>query len=165
MNLKLSGLCFSMIFQSSTVAASTAYNPKILDLEATAFVSQSSYNQEISIDTIKRSLTFVYDENLTEKKYGQPSEFQALCTKISELIDSSLVKKSFENCKTIYEEGDKREKISIHIFLEEVYKKYFEFKQTIQRSNKTLEKKAPHVYSDKDDVFKSFFDGYPQKVK
>jgi hypothetical protein len=165
MNLKLIGFCFLMAFKSSTIMASVGYNHKILDMEATTFVTVSSCNQEMSVDDIKRSLTFVYDEKLIEKKYSQPSYFQELCTKISELIDSSFVIQSFENCKEIYDNGDQKEKISIHLFLEQVYKKYFELKKIIQRQNKTFEKEAPRVYSDKDDVFKSFFDNKPQKVK
>ena len=164
MNLKLSGFCFLVTFKSSVIMASIAYNHKILDMEASTFVTLSSCNQELSVDDIKRSLTFVYDEKLIDEKYSKPSEFQDLCSKISALIDSSLLMQSFENCKKIYDDGDQKEKISIHLFLEEVYRKYFELKKIIQAHNKTSKKEAPHVYSDKDDIFKAFFDSNPQKV-
>jgi hypothetical protein len=102
--------------------ATTAYgsNDKLLELEADAYTSKIWSGVPVSKDSIKESLSFLYDKEMVDEKYSNPIKIELLEKENQDLQFINFSK----NCQSIYEEGEDITKISVNMLFQRVSEKY-----------------------------------------
>ncbi|GEM_PF-4359159 len=158
MGWKLLGIAV-MCYQ--VITPSFGCNESILDSEAHAINSKLSLHQHVSVDEIRDSFHFVYNESDVNYQYKQPVKFLELYEQMMKEVEGPFSKEFVQRCKQVYEtEGSTlKTKISTHLLLEKVREKYLALIHLIKKQE-SPRKEEPQLgevsHADKD-LFKAFF--------
>lgn len=158
MGWKLLGIAV-MCYQ--VITPSFGCNESILDSKAHAINSKLSLHQHVSVDEIRDSSHFVYNETEIDEQYKQPRKFLDLYEQMLKEAEGPFSREFAERCKEVYEAGDStlKIKISTHLLLEKVREKYLALIHLIKKQENPR-KDGPQLgevsHADKN-LFKSFF--------
>lgn len=154
------------LFSQLSVEALSSCNYKYLDDLSGSVNSKIWSGISVTKPIIEQDLGFLYSEEGIDRRYANPTDFQALYAKLTSEIDSQSFAEFARNCKELYEapESQAKKRMAIFLLLEKSSEKYLKSQKQLEKhsrlagdsSRRTFSHDAVGRYSDADSVLQLF---------
>ena len=108
-------------------------NYKRLEQEADTYHHRIWLNTPHPAKALKRSLVFLTDTDLVERRYTKPEKFLKLLVKANREIPNPSFYQFSKTCKEVFESSEDRHKAAVYILLETVREKSLRYLKTLKR--------------------------------